>query len=271
MSAYPDPVDGLIVAHDGPVLRLTLDRPARKNALTDDIVLALIGVFDATGLDESVRVIALTGTGDDFCSGFDLGQRSGSADTARPRVGSVQRRMQTHVNRLIPAMLETQVPIVATGGGWCIGLGLNLLLAADFAIVADDARLRAPFTSFGFTPDSGASWLLPRLVGIARAKEMLLLGREISGKQAAEWGLVHRAVESADLDAATAALVDELAAAATVAVGLTKVLVQRGLTTDLAHQLADEGLAMELSSRSDDFREYATSRRDKRPPDYQGR
>ncbi|MGZ8751929.1 MAG: enoyl-CoA hydratase/isomerase family protein [Acidimicrobiia bacterium] len=248
MSAYPDPVDGLIVAHDGPVLRLTLDRPARKNALTDDIVLALIGVFDATGLDESVRVIALTGTGDDFCSGFDLGQRSGSADAARPRVGSVQRRMQTHVNRLIPAMLETQVPIVA-----------------------DDARLRAPFTSFGFTPDSGASWLLPRLVGIARAKEMLLLGREISGKQAAEWGLVHRAVESADLDAATAALVDELAAAATVAVGLTKVLVQRGLTTDLAHQLADEGLAMELSSRSDDFREYATSRRDKRPPDYQGR
>jgi 2-(1,2-epoxy-1,2-dihydrophenyl)acetyl-CoA isomerase len=271
MSAYPDAVDGLRVDHDGPVLRLTLDRPGRKNALTDDIVLALIGVFGAAGLDESVRVVALTGTGSDFCSGFDLGERSGSADAARPRVGSVQRRMQTHVNRLIPTMLETQVPIVATAIGWSIGLGLNLLFASDFAVVADDARLRAPFTSFGFTPDSGASWLLPRLVGVARAKEMLLLGHEVSGADAAEWGMVHRAVPSADLASTTAKLVDELASAATVAVGLTKGLVHRGLTTDLAHQLADEGLAMELSSRSDDFREYAKSRHDKRDPDFQGR
>jgi len=262
---------GLLIARDGPVLRLTLDRPARKNALTDEIVLGLIDAIDAAGLDESVRVIALTGTGTDFCSGFDLGRRSSSADDARPRVGSVQRRMQTHVNRLIPTMLETQVPIVAAATGWSIGLGLNLLLASDFAVVADDARLRAPFTSFGFTPDSGASWLLPRLVGVARAKEMLLLGREISGARAADWGMIHRAVPSAAVEAATATLVDELASAATVAVGLTKALVERGLTTDLAHQLADEGLAMELSSRSDDFREYGAARRDQRAPDFQGR
>ncbi len=271
MTTYPEAVDGLVVTHDGPVLRLILDRPARKNALTDDIVLALIGAFDAAGLDESVRVVALTGTGGDFCSGFDLGLRSGSPGDAHPRVGAVQRRMQTHVNRLIPAMLETQVPIVTAASGWCIGLGLNLLLASDFAIVADDARLRAPFASFGFTPDSGASWLLPRLIGVTRAKEMLLLGREVSGVRAGEWGLVHRWVARADLDAAAATLIDELASAATVAVGLTKALIQRGLTVDLAHQLADEGLAMELSSRSDDFREYAKARRDKRDPDFQGR
>ena len=262
---------GLLIARDGPVLRLTLDRPARKNALTDEIVLGLIDAIDAAGLDESVRVIALTGTGTDFCSGFDLGRRSSSADDARPRVGSVQRRMQTHVNRLIPTMLETQVPIVAAAIGWSIGLGLNLLLASDFAIVADDARLRAPFTSFGFTPDSGGSWLLPRLVGVARAKEMLLLGREVSGAQAAGWGMVHRSVPATEVDAAAAGLVDELAAAATVAVGLTKSLVHRGLTTDLAHQLADEALAMELSSRSEDFREYGKARREKRAPDYHGR
>lgn len=264
-------VDGLLIAHDGPVLRLTLDRPTRKNALTDEIVLTLIETIDAAGLDESVRVISLTGTGEDFCSGFDLGERSSSAGDARPRVGSVQRRMQTHVNRLIPTMLETQVPIVAAATGWSIGLGLNLLLASDFAVVADDARLRAPFTSFGFTPDSGASWLLPRLVGVARAKEMLLLGREISGARAADWGMIHRAVPSAAVEAATATLVDELASAATVAVGLTKSLVHRGLTTDLAHQLADEALAMELGSRSEDFREYGQARLDKRGPDYHGR
>jgi 2-(1,2-epoxy-1,2-dihydrophenyl)acetyl-CoA isomerase len=263
--------DGLLVARDGPVLRLTLDRPTRKNALTDEIVLTLIEAIDAAGLDESVRVISLTGSGGDFCSGFDLGRRSSSLDDARPRVGSVQRRMQTHVNRLIPTMLETQVPIVAAATGWSIGLGLNLLLASDFAIVADDARLRAPFTAFGFTPDSGASWLLPRLVGVARAKEVLLLGREVSGAQAAEWGLVHRAVPPSAVASAADTLVDELASAATVAVGLTKALVHRGLTTDLAHQLADEGLAMELSSRSEDFREYGRARGEKRDPDFTGR
>ena len=99
---------------------------------------------------------------------------------SKPRTGATQRQMRWHVNRLIPTMLETQTPIVTAATGH-IGLGLNLVLASDFAVVADDARLRAPFTSMGFTPDSGASWLIPRLVGVARAKEMLLLGREITG------------------------------------------------------------------------------------------
>src|SRR4029079_15883229 len=94
-------------------------------------------------------------------------------------------------------------------------------------------RLRAPFTGLGFTPDSGASWLIPRLVGVARAKELLLLSREITGIEAAEWGLVHRAAPERSVPAVAAALVDELAVAATVAVGLTKLLVQRSLMVDL--------------------------------------
>jgi enoyl-CoA hydratase/carnithine racemase len=107
--------------------------------------------------------------------------------------------------------------------------------------VANDARLRAPFTGMGFTPDSGASWLIPRLVGVARAKEMLLLGREITGLQAVEWGLVHRSVPGTAVAPAAAELVTELAGAATVAVGLTKLLIQRSLTVDLERHLADEG------------------------------
>ena len=112
--------------------------------------------------------------------------------------------MRFHVNRLIPTMLETQTPIVTAATGYVIGLGLNLVLASDFAVVADDARLRAPFTGMGFTPDSGASWLIPRLVGVARAKEMLLLGREITGLEAAEWGLVHRAAPERSVPAVAA-------------------------------------------------------------------
>ena len=270
MKPYPGAVDGLVVQHDGAVLRLRFDRPDRRNALTDDIVLALIDTIDAAGADESVRVIELSATGDHFCSGFDLALRSGG-DEERPRSGSIHRRMHSHVNRLVPTMLETQTPIMAVARGWIIGLGLSLLLASDFAVVADDARLWAPFTTFAFTPDSGASWLLPRLVGVARAKDMLMLGRQIDGKQAAEWGLVHRAAGSRQLQATADDLIAQLAAAPTVAVGLTKLLVQRGLGADLDHHLADEAFAMEVSSRSEDFAEYHRAARDKRDPDFRGR
>jgi 2-(1,2-epoxy-1,2-dihydrophenyl)acetyl-CoA isomerase len=152
-----------------------------------------------------------------------------------------------------------------------IGLGLHLVLASDFAVVADDARLRAPFAPMGFTPDSGGSWLIPRLAGVARAKELLMLGREVSGAKAAAWGMVHRAAPAWEVPQVAAAVVEELASAATVALGLTKLLIHRGLTVDLERHLADEALAIELASRSDDFHEYAQARRDKRDPYFRGR
>jgi 2-(1,2-epoxy-1,2-dihydrophenyl)acetyl-CoA isomerase len=269
MKDYPEPPEGLAVEHDGAVLRLRLDRPARRNALTDEMVLALIETIEAAGSDESVRVIALSATGDDFCSGFDLGQR-GKADE-RPRAGATQRRMRWQVNRLIPTMLETQTPIVTAAKGWIIGLGLHLVLASDFAVVADDARLRAPFATMGFTPDSGGSWLLPRLAGVARAKEMIMLGHDVTGAQAAQWGMVHRAAPGDQVDVFAGEVIDELASAATVAVGLSKLLIHRGLGVDLERHLADEALAIELSSRSDDFHEYARARREKRDPKFEGR
>jgi 2-(1,2-epoxy-1,2-dihydrophenyl)acetyl-CoA isomerase len=148
---------------------------------------------------------------------------------------------------------------------------MNLALASDFAIAADDARFWEPFTRSGFTPDSGSSWLIPRLAGAARAREILLLAREVSGATAAEWGLIHRAVPAADVAGAAEELVAELAGAATVAVGLAKLLVHRSASVDLTRHLEDEGLALELSSRTDDFHEAATARREKRPPEFRGR
>lgn len=271
MKPYPAVPDGLMVEHDGPVLRLRLDRPDRRNSLTDPIVYALVDIFDAVASDETVRVVHLSGSGDHFCSGFDLGGRGGTATDVKPRVSSISRRMNGHVNRLIPAMVTLQTPIVCTARGWVIGLGLDLALACDFTVVADDARLWAPFTTFGFTPDSGASWLLPRLAGVARAKDMLMLGTKVPGAQAAEWGMVHAAVADAELDATGEALVARLAAAPTVALGLTKLLVHRGLTADLDRHLAEEGWAMEVSSRSDDFKEHGRAARERRDPDFRGR
>jgi 2-(1,2-epoxy-1,2-dihydrophenyl)acetyl-CoA isomerase len=275
VKPYPEVPAGLVVQHDGAILRLRLDRPERRNSLTDAVVYALTATTEAAASDESVRVIHLTGSGDHFCSGFDLGERAAGRDrgdgTDRPRITSIERRMNAHVNRLIPVMLTSQTPIVCTAVGWIAGLGLDLALAADFAVVADDARLWAPFTTFGFTPDSGATWLIPRLAGVARAKDMLMLGREISGSEAGAWGMVHASVPAEQVERAGEELLDQLASAPTVAVGLTKLLIHRGLTADVDRHLADESFAMEVSSRSDDFKEYGKAARERRDPDFTGR
>jgi 2-(1,2-epoxy-1,2-dihydrophenyl)acetyl-CoA isomerase len=268
VKPYPAIPAGLAVAHDGAVLRVRFDRPERRNSLTDPIVYALTDLVDAAASDESVRVIHLEGEGDHFCSGFDLAERVPGPD--RPRVGSIHRRMNGHVNRLIPAMLTCQTPIVCSARGWVIGLGLDILLASDFAVVADDARLWAPFTSFGFTPDSGASWLIPRLAGVARARQMLILGEKVSGADAATWGLIHRSVPAAELETTSHALVERLGTAPTVAVGLTKLLLHRALTSDIDRHLADEAWAMEVSSRSEDFKEYGRASQEKRDPRFSG-
>jgi 2-(1,2-epoxy-1,2-dihydrophenyl)acetyl-CoA isomerase len=268
VKPYPDIPPGIIVEHDGPVLHIRLDRPERRNSLTDPIVYALADTMDAAASDESVRVIHLEGTGDHFCSGFDLAERVPGPE--RPRVGSIHRRMNGHVNRLIPAMLTCQTPIVCSAQGWVIGLGLDILLASDFAVVADDARLWAPFTTFAFTPDSGATWLIPRLAGVARAREMLMLGEKASGADAAAWGMVHRSVPAPELDTTSKELVDRVAAAPTVAIGLTKLLLHRGLTSDINSHLADEAWAMEVASRSEDFKEYGRASKEKREPRFTG-
>jgi 2-(1,2-epoxy-1,2-dihydrophenyl)acetyl-CoA isomerase len=263
--------EGLRVEHDGAVLRLTLDRPEKRNALDDEVMGGLIDAIDAAGRDEAVRAIVLGGAGDHFCGGADIVARNADPDAPRPRVGSLQRRVRSQAHRLLPLVLTVQTPIVCRVQGWAAGIGLHLVAAADVAIVADDARLWEPYIQRGFTPDSGGSWLLPRLVGPVRARELLLLGRELSGSEAAEWGLVHRAVPVGELDAAVEEVVRQLASGPTVALGLTKWLLVAAQTQPLEAHLQDEAFALELSSRSEDFREGLAAFTEKRPPEFRGR
>jgi len=264
-------VDGLGVdlGEDG-VLRLVLDRPEKRNALDDGMVAALIDAVDNAGRDEAVRVILITGSGDHFCAGFDIVGRN-EPGGKKPSAGSIQRRLPSQAHRLIPLLLTVQTPVVCAARGWAAGIGLHLLLTADVAVVADDARLWEPFSERGFTPDSGGTWLLPRRIGEVRAREMLLLGRPVDGTEAAEWHLVHRSVPGADLDAAADTIAAELAQGPTVALGLTKWLMHAGASLTLEEHLRNEAFALELSSRTDDFREGITAFKDKRPPKFQGR
>ena len=263
--------DGLRLSLDDGVLRIVLNRPTRRNALTDTETEALIGIFDEVATDESIRVVVISGAGEHYCGGFDIVARNADIDAPSPRVGSIQRRLPTQTHRLIPLMLSVQVPIVSLVRGWAAGLGLQLVLASDFALVADDASLWQPFTQRGFTPDSGASWMLPRRVGQVRSRQMLVLGRTVSGAEAADWGMVHQALPAAELAGAVEELVTELSSGPTVALGLTKWLLHTGEAADITAALANEALALEISSRSKDFREGLAAFRETRPPDFKGR
>ncbi len=268
MSAYAS-APGLDVSLDAGVLTLHLARPEKRNAMNDSMMYAAIEAVDLAGRDEAVRAILLTGEGEHFCSGFDIVARN--AEDGRPRVGSIQRRLPSQAHRLVPLLCSIQTPVVCAVRGWAAGIGLNLALAADFTVAAEDARFWAPFVERGFTPDSGATWLLPRRVGEMRAREMILLGRVVSGTEAADWRMIHRAVPAAEVDAAATALVTTLAGGATVALGLAKWLLHGGSTDTLDGHLRNEAFAMELSSRSEDFREGLEAFREKRPPEYGGR
>lgn len=268
-------VDGLAVGlSDDGILHLELGRPEKRNALTDEMVAGLIDAIEAAGRDEAVRAILVSGRGEHFCAGFDIVGRnapSTSQGDRRPRVGSVQRRLPSQAHRLIPLVATVQTPVVCAARGWVAGIGLHLVLAADFAVVSENVQLWEPFTERGFTPDSGGTWLLPRRVGEVRARELLLLGRRLDGNEAREWGLVHRVVTDGDLETETEALLAKLSAAPTVSLGLTKWLMHAGAGSPLDAHLRNEGFALELSSRSEDFREGLAAFRERREPRFKGR
>jgi 2-(1,2-epoxy-1,2-dihydrophenyl)acetyl-CoA isomerase len=260
---------GVIVESEGGLLRIVIDRPERKGALDVGAVRRVVGTLEAAATDDSLRVVLLTSAGADFCSGSDWVASNDGGE--KPRPGSVQRRTPLEAHRLVSLLLEIQLPVVCAVRGWAAGLGCQLALAADFTVATEDSRLWLPFVKRGFTPDSGATWLVPRLVGVARAKELLLLGRPFSGADAADWGMIHRAVPEEELEATVATLVSELMAGATVAVGLTKRCLHGALDGGIAEAMASESMALELSSRTADFREGLLAFKEHRDPAFKGR
>jgi 2-(1,2-epoxy-1,2-dihydrophenyl)acetyl-CoA isomerase len=262
-----------VTRSDDGVLRLHLDKPAKRNALDDGMVAGLIDEVDTAGRDEAVRSVLVTAEGDHFCSGFDIvGRNAANAgEGPRPRIGSIQRRLPSEAHRLVHVLCTTQVPVVVGVRGWAAGIGLHLVAAADFAVLADDARVWEPFSQRGFTADSGGTWLLPRLVGLQRARELLVLGTAIDGETAVAWGLGHRSVPADAVDGAAEELALRLASGPTVSLGLTKWLLHTSAEHTLEQHLRDEAFAMELSSRSEDFREGLAAFVEKRDPGFTGR
>lgn len=258
------------VERRGEVDVVVLDRADAANALTSSMIASLSDALDAAARGERARAVLITAQGRHFCAGADLAEANREAGV-RPRPGDLHRRMAAGSNRLLRMMHELELPIVGAVRGVAAGLGCMVALSCDYVVVTPGSRLSTPFVRHGFSPDSGATFLLPRLVGMARAKEMLLLGREVDGQTAAGWGLVNEVAPEEALEERAAAVAEEMAGSATVAMGLARTLMHRAMRSDLPGAMAEEGLAVELAVRTRDFKEGMEAFAQRRPPRYEGR
>ena len=265
----PGPGGSVTVLRDGPLLRLTLARPDRRNALSPPMTATLIDALTAAASDDTLRAIHIRAAGDDFCAGADW--IATNASDRRPRTGDLVRRIPHAAHRVIELLHTIQLPVVCSVQGRAVGLGCNLALAADFTVAAADAVFWEPFLERGFSPDSGATWLLPRLIGLARAKRMLVLGEKVDGARAEQWGLIHQAVAAADLPSAGEELLGRLADGPTVAIGLTKQALHYAQDATLPQAMTQELFNLELSCRTGDFKEGLAAFGQRRPPEFTGR
>lgn len=264
----PAAVDGLHVEASDGVLHIVIDRPERKGSLGAVHQERIIQALEQASVDDTLRAVLIRSAGDNFCSGADW--VATNAATATPRTGAVQRRLPLHAHRVVALLQEIQLPVACAVQGWAAGLGCQIALASDFVVATETSNFWLPFARRGFTPDSGSTWLLPRLIGVARAKEMLMLGQPVSGRDAADWGMIYRAVPPDALDDSVAELVDTLKSAPTVALGLAKRCVHNGLDGTMLKAMEAEAMALELSSRTSDFREGLAAFKERRDPRFQG-
>ena len=248
---------------------ITLDHTEVGNALSGHEAARLADVLDDISQgDDGIRAVLLRAEGKHFCTGADLS--SGASRPSKPTTGHMVRTLDATHHRAVAAAFNCRVPLVAAVQGTAQGFGLHLALAADFAIAAEGATFRAPFTDRGFSVDSGGSWLLPRLIGLTRAKQLLYLADLIDAATAAQWGLVHQVVAAVDLDPLARALTSRLAAGPTQAIAATKRLLHDHLNTGLEVALHDESMAVELTIRSTDFKEGLRAFAERRPPVFEG-
>ena len=252
--------EGFRVETEGGVATITLDVPGKLNRVTLGARAQLDEVFSELGADESVRFVVVTGAGGAFTAGGDI---------ASFLEASPEELSRLHWNVAAPERCPK--PVIAKLQGYAFGVGLELALACDFRIAADDVELALPEVKLGMIPGSGGTQRLVRLIGLARAKDAIMRGRRIGAEEALALGLVTRVVPAAELDAAVGELVAELAELSPLALAMAKRVLNLAEESPLHVGLHAEGLAYGLLRSTDDFREGVEAFGEKRKPKFEGR
>jgi len=254
---------------------IVLNRPEVRNAMTPDQRERVIGLLEEASASLEVRAVVLSATGEGFCTGADL--RAGRRP-APPRpegaperiMGDAARMIRRGAQRLIGAVLDCERPVVAAVNGTAAGIGAHLAFACDLVVAAEGVRFIEVFVRRGISPDGGGAYLLPRLIGLQKAKELVFFGDDLPAEEAARLGLVNRVVPRDQLEATAAELAGRLAAGPTKAIGMAKWLLNRSLESDRQTAFDDEAWAQELIVGTADSQEGLKAFAERRSPEFRG-
>jgi len=259
-------VETLVVERSGGVVTVTMNRPEKKNAANGVMLGELRTIFEEVERAAGDRVLVLTGAGGAFCSGADLGDPDGPA-TNRNVPGVVRMR---RLGDVALALHRITKPTIAKVDGVAVGAGFSLALGCDLVVASDRARFSMIFSRRGLSLDNGASWLLPRLIGLARAKEVALFGDILDAGEAVRLGLVNKVVAADELDRTVATWAAKLAAGPPLALSMTKTLLNDAMSSSMAEALENEARCQSVNFETDDMREAMAAFKEKRPPEFRG-
>ncbi|MCB1756185.1 MAG: 2-(1,2-epoxy-1,2-dihydrophenyl)acetyl-CoA isomerase [Gammaproteobacteria bacterium] len=248
------------------VARIVLNRPDKLNSLDETMQRELGDAVLSTQTDPGVRCVLITGAGRAFCAGQDLGD--GEEASISLDVGAV---LEKYYNPLIKAITGMDKPVICAVNGVAAGAGANIALACDIVLAAKSASFIQAFSKIGLVPDAGGTWVLPRLIGHARASAITLLGEKISAAKAEDWGMIWKCVDDEDLQSTCDELALHLARQATTGLAYTKKLLQLGWQNSLPRQLELEAEFQRAAASTQDFREGVDAFRHKRQANFTGR
>jgi 2-(1,2-epoxy-1,2-dihydrophenyl)acetyl-CoA isomerase len=263
-------LETITITRRGGAATIELARPESMNAWNRQFGLDLRAAVEEVAADDEVRAVCVTGQGRGFSSGADLKDMAGQelTEQGRPDVYTV---LTERYHPIITGLRTMPKPVVAAVNGPAVGIGLSLALAADLVVAKESAYFLLAFVNIGLAPDGGSSLFVPARIGFTRAAELAMLGERVYAPQAAEWGLINRAIPDTDFDAEVAALVDRLAAGATAAYAGAKRQLNAWLYERMDAQLELEAQVQQEMAHSDDFVEGVGAFLQKRPPSFNGR
>ena len=268
--------DLLWTIDDKGVARLTLNRPDAANAITPDQRNRTIELLEGASSDLNVRVVIITAAGErHFCTGADLRVSTipvnpGPADAPDKVLGDVGRNIKRGAQRLVGAIMDCEKPVIAAVNGTAAGIGAHIAFASDLVIAADNAKFIEVFVRRGITPDGGGAYMLPRLIGMQKAKELIFFGDDLRAADAERLGLVNRVVPQAELADAATEWAERLAESPTRALMLSKWLLNRSLDSNRLGAFEDEAWAQEMASYTQDFQEGVAAFKERREVQYRG-
>lgn len=263
--------DCIVLKRDGPLATITLNRPEALNALDFPMMQALVAQTAALAADPSVRCVVLKGAGKHFMAGGDLRTFADELGRAPPERQAHFTRMVQSLHAAIEHLQRMAAPVIGSVRGAVAGFGLSLVGACDLAIAADNAYFASAYRNIALTPDGGGSYTLPRIVGLKKAMEIMLLGERFGAEEALRLGLVNRVVPAAELEGATARMVQAIITGPAVAIGNAKRLLQQSLTRTLAEQLQAEAISFGQCAATPDFVEGIAAFLAKRSPTFDRR